>query len=45
MPYFNREDKESLEEKFKKTYELPDFYNDGDDEDNDDWEDEIYNDD
>ena len=44
MPYFNREDKEKLEEKLKKVYELPDFYNDGDDDDNDDWDDEIYND-
>ena len=34
----------ALEEKLKKVYELPDFYNDGDDDDNDDWDDEIYND-
>ena len=45
MPYFKQENKENLDERVKRIYELPDFYNDGDDDENDDWDDEIYNDD
>jgi hypothetical protein len=44
MPYFIKEDKETLDERYRRIRELPDFCNDDCEDENEDWEDEVYND-
>ena len=44
MAYLNKEEKENKEEKYRRIREPQDFFNDDCEEENEDWEDEIYDD-